>query len=174
MPTVTLKEARKRTGLDLVSDRDLPIWDELRGSGSVRNSQRDMERRYPRHREIRTNAMQYFLNEGFELYPRGITVNGTGTCPDFAIFRGKKIKFIECLTESWVNAEMIKRKSQVEPFAPIAFVIEDKPKEEFQTPKDRLDYQRRIKILSKRATFYLYNPLTKRIHRYQTRDYGKD
>lgn len=162
---MTLKEARRRTGFYLRSDAELPYYDQRTGSGTAREGQEAMERKYPRHRIIRRAALRFFSSLNVEIYPRGATVDGTGTCPDFFIMRGNELIFIECLTEHKVEADYIKKKRQVERFAPIHFVVEAKPTNEFNSKKDILGYLNRVRRLARVCKVYWCNPLNKKIWR---------
>ncbi|HUI28829.1 MAG TPA: hypothetical protein VLX91_01340 [Candidatus Acidoferrales bacterium] len=160
---MTLKEARIRTGFDLLSDDELSYWSWSTGSGSVREGQRSMERKYPLHRLIRRTALKYFKQHKWDIYPRGITVNGTGTCPDFAIFNQRKIIFIECLTERFVETSNVKKKRGVEKFAEIRFVVEEKPKNEFDSKRDFDGYINRVKRLARKCVVYWCNAKNRQI-----------
>jgi hypothetical protein len=169
MGIINLKEARRRTKLNLLPDKDLPYWDPITGPGTARNGQRKMEQRNPRHRQIREAAINYFLRRGFDVYPRGVTVNGTGTCPDSAIFRGGRIIFVECLNEHRVYQDFVNKKRRIEEYPPIMFIVERKPPEEFRLPHQRISYQKRISRVASRNTVYSYDPSTDKIKPYRKR-----
>jgi hypothetical protein len=157
---MTLNEARKRTGLDLLSDDAIP-WSWRPDSGSVRARQRDMESRYPVHKHLRRIALRYFRSRNWELYPRGVAVHGTATCLDFAILRHRRIIFVECLTEHFVYQDTIQKKRGVEGVAEIRFVVEDKSRRQFTTIQDHRDYLKRVRWLAARCVVYWCNPTTK-------------
>ncbi len=169
MGTITLKEARRRTGLDLISDKDLPYYDPLFGSGSVRDGQRRMERRYRRHEAVRECATRFFLNKGYDVYPRGITVNGTGTCPDFAFFQRRRITFVECLTAGWVYRWNTQKKRRVEEFAPIIFVVEEPSTVEFEKSYRKRDYLNRVRRLASHCGVFWCNPKSGIVKRFVIR-----
>ena len=166
MGTITLKEARRRSGLDLISDKGLSFYDPLFGSGEVRDGQKKMERWYGRHDVIRESATKYFLERDYDVYPRGITVDGIGTCPDFAFFRKRKLTFVECLTEGWVYRWNTLKKRRVEKFAPIVFVVEDKPSDEFTKPYQKRDYFNRVRRLATKCDVFWCNMETRQIKRF--------
>lgn len=160
MGKITLKEARKRSRLDLISDKDLPFDNPIYGFGTVRAGEKEMEKRYGRHDVVRIYAMDYFLDQGFDVYPRGVTVNGIGTCPDFAIFRRNKIIFIEILTEGWVYHWNTLKKRRVEEYAPIYFVLEDPAIIKFRKSYEKRDYINRIQRLASYCRVFLCDPST--------------
>lgn len=164
---MTLTEARRRSGLDLLSDKDMPIVDPIRGYSNPRDGQRYMEKRYPRHRIIRQTALRYFLRNYSDVYRRGVGVNGSSTCLDFAFFKRNQLTFVECLTEHNVALETIKKKRRVQKFALLYFVVEDKPKSEFETRGRYSGYLRRIERLAKRSTVFWCDPITKTIRRFR-------
>jgi hypothetical protein len=165
MGTITLKEARRRTKLDLISDKGLFCNDPIRGITDISKSQKQMEARYPRHKLIREGAIRYFLAKGHDVYPRGITVNFSGTCPDFAIFNSNQIIFVECLTAAWTNRYIIARKRRIEKFAPLIFIIEDKPKAEFEKAREKIRLKTRVKNIGKRTRVYWFNPKTENLRK---------
>lgn len=162
---MTLRELRRMSTLGILSDKDMPIWDPIRGLPNAQAGQRFMERRYPRHRIIRQSALKYFRNKYKYVYPRGIGVQGTGTCLDFAFLRGNQLVFVECLTEYSIDSDTIRKKRAVEKYAPLYFIVEDKPKSEFDTPKRRMQYLRYVFHLSRHFIVFWCNPITKQIRR---------
>ena len=165
MPTIALREACRRTKLDLISEKWLFCNDPIRGITNISENQKRMEARYPRHREIRKGAIRYFLSKGYDVYPRGITVNFSGTCPDLATFRANQIVFIECLTSSWTNRYNITRKRKIEKYGPLAFIIEEKPQKEFETVREGTEYIRRVRTIAKKNSVYWFNPIKKSLRK---------
>ena len=166
MGIITLKEARRRSGLDLISDKNLPFYNPIFGLGRVRDGQKRMERRYKRHDAVRESATSFFLSKGYDVYPKGITVNGTGTCPDFAYFRRSQIIFVECLTEGWVYRWNTVKKRRVEQFAPIIFVVEKPSTVKFQKSYGRRDYFERILRLAAECKVFWCDPKPRTIKRF--------
>lgn len=108
MRTITLQEAKKRTGFELLNDTQIHFFDyDLGRSGTVSQGQNEMARKYPLHGKMIDAGKKYFAERGYEIYPRGVTVNGVGACPDFALFKGNKIYFVECLTAVWADRRNI-------------------------------------------------------------------
>src|SRR5262245_19567200 len=125
MPTITLADLRRRTRLDLVSDRyAFYLNDRLGGYESARDGQRRNERSYPGHRSIRLAAVRHFLRRGLTVYPQGVGVDGIRTCLDFAILRRSQILFVECLTPFWMDRSSVTRKRRILECAPLIFVLE--------------------------------------------------
>ncbi len=109
MGIIDLKEARRRTGLNLLPNKNLPYWNPITVPGTARNRRRRMEQRNSRHRQIREAAIKYLLHQGFDVYPCGITVDGTGTYPAFVMSRRDRIIFVECLNEHRVYQDFVKK-----------------------------------------------------------------
>lgn len=170
MQFLTLKEARKRTKLDLISDRNIYHRDYFRGLVQVRRSQMETERRYPRHKEIRESAIKFFAARKYEIYPHGIAIDGIYACPDFAIFRGNRIIFVECLTADWVNFRTVRDKEKVRDFVPIVFITENKPRNEFRLGNEYYNFNRRLQRLAHTCILYAFDPLTKRVGRYKAKE----
>lgn len=165
MPIVTLREARRRTKLDLVSEKGLLCNDLIRGITDISKNQKQMEAKYPRHKEIREGAIRYFLSKGYDVYPRGITVNFSGVCPDFAIFHSNQIIFVECLTAAWTNRHTVARKKKIVKFAPLIFIIEDKPIGELEEAREKIRLKSRVKNIAKRNSVYWFNPKMNNLRR---------
>jgi hypothetical protein len=165
MRTLTLQEARRRSGLDLLSDRQVFFADYLTGrSGTAAEGQRMMARRYPLHEEMVEMGKRFFAAQSFEIYPRGVTVNGSGVCPDFAIFRKANITFVECLTAGWSDWRNLKRKTKLAKHGQIAFIVEH-PEFADLTTGERTRLAARLRILSKLFPVYLYHPAQRAITR---------
>jgi hypothetical protein len=161
---ISEKEAERRTGLELISDRKQIFVDRIRGViGNVRQGQREMEHKYPEHKLIRLAAIKYFLSRGYDVYRFGITVFGTGTCLDFAIFRADRIKFVECLTWTWVYGPNIRKKKRIEKYAPLIFVVEDKSSIKFDSRREMLAYADRVRKLAQKNAVYWCNPRKARL-----------
>ncbi len=121
---LTIREARQRTGLDLVSDRYVKCNTSRWGLLTVAEAQKRMERLNPAHKDIREAAMHFFASKGLQIYPRGITVRDIMTCADFAIFSNSRISFAECSTAGWVESEDIRKKKRLAKYGKLIFVIE--------------------------------------------------
>jgi len=158
MKTITLQEARRRSGLDLLNDGQVFFADYLLGrSGTVAEGQKMMARRYPLHGEMIDAGKRFFASRGFDIYPRGLTVNGAGTCPDFAIFKKDAVTFVECLTAGWSNWRNLKRKARLARHGQIAFIVEH-PEFADLTAGEKNRLAARLRILSKLFPVYLYHP----------------
>jgi hypothetical protein len=157
MPTVSLKEVRNRTGFDLIPDTKIYHYDNTGYPVNVRDSQRETERRYPEHKYIRQYSIRYFLDKGFDLYPRGIAIKGIYSSPDFAILQKRKIIFVECLRAHRVYSDYTLQKRLVEEFAPIIFVVEDTAVARFQISYQRQNYKERVRRLTKYCKIYSCN-----------------
>ena len=167
MGIITLKEVRRRSKLDILSDKELPFYDPYFGGGTVRSGQKRMENKYQRHEVVRRLATEYLLMKGYDVYPKGVTVNGAGTCPDLAFFRGKHIIFVECLTEGWVYHFNTLKKRRIERFAPIVFFIENKPLDEFNNRYKYRRYLERVRRLAAKCSVWWCNPITKKVNRFK-------
>jgi len=154
MNYITLTEGRRRTGIELIPDTRVYCRDVLGRLMTVREAQRIMERRYPRHKRIRLISHKHFAARGYELYPYGVTAGEVRSCPDFAILCGSRLVFIECLTAFWTRQEKLKQKAAVDQFAPIWFIIEDAHKNNFPRAQDFYNYLRRVRRLA--GTYQLW------------------
>jgi hypothetical protein len=168
MKTITLQEARRRSGLDLLNDGQVFFADYLLGrSGTVAEGQKMMARMYPLHGEIVDAGKRFFASRGFDIYPRGLTVNGAGTCPDFAIFKQNRVTFVECLTAGWSDWRNLKRKSKLARHGQIAFIVEH-PEFADLTAGERNRLAARLHILSKLFPVYLYHPAKRAVTRFSS------
>ena len=165
--TISLKEARLRSKLPLVSDKDLPYFDSRIGFNSVRDGQKRMESRYINHRLLRECATKHFFEKGLEVYPRGIAVDGSGTCLDFAFFKKNQIIFVECLTAHWVRKSNTMKKCKVEDHAPLIFIVEDPTIVEFSKAYGKRNYQSRLKRLALNSKVFLCNHKSGEIKKYK-------
>lgn len=161
--TVTMQEARQRTNLRLLNDNQVWFADYVTGRvGSVAEGQKRMNRRYPLHGRMIDDAKAFFARRGMEIYPRGLTVDGAGTCPDFAFFRGREITFVECLTAAWTDWPNLKKKMRLAPFGDLAFVVE-KPEAAGLPARQARSLANRLAILSKLHGVYVYDPESRRV-----------
>ena len=158
MRTLTLQEARKRTGLDLLNDRQIFFTDYVAGRfGTVADGQKRMACRYPFHEEMVQEGKRFFAAKGYEIYPHGLTVNGSGTCPDFAAFRNDRVIFVECLTSGWASVDVFKKKARLARYGKVAFIIEHPEFAELPGAKRRR-LTGRLAALSRIYPVFLYHP----------------
>lgn len=156
--TVTMQEARQRTNLWLLNDKQVWFADYVTGRfGTVAEGQKRVNRRYPLHGRMIDDAKAFFARRAVEIYPRGLTVDGVGTCPDFAFFQGSKITFVECLTAAWTDWPNLKKKMRLAPFGNLAFVVE-KPDAADLPARQRRSLANRLAILSRLHGVYVYDP----------------
>jgi hypothetical protein len=92
---------------------------------TIRAAERLTEKRYPTHRRLRLAAKRHFLNQGWDVIPHGVGVDGTRAMADLVIVKRRRIVFIECLTLHWVRFTNAQHKRQLERYFPVWFVIED-------------------------------------------------
>lgn len=155
---INKREAIRRTGLELISDTELYFYNRISGNlENVRETQRNMEKKYPTHRLIRLAAINYFLSKGYDIYRYGITVFGVGTCPDFAIFKKNQIIFVECLTLAWTEGPDIRKKRRVEKYAPLIFAVDDASSAEFDSSNEKIHYSKRIRRIAEKNSVYWFN-----------------
>jgi len=165
MKTITLQEARRRSGLDLLNDGQVFFADYLLGrSGTVAEGQKMMARMYPLHGEIVDAGKRFFASRGFDIYPRGLTVNGAGTCPDFAIFKQNRVTFVECLTAAWASWRTFTRKARLANYGGLVFIVEH-PEFADLTNAERKRMIGRLRALSKIHQVYLYHPAKRAMSR---------
>lgn len=167
MPTITLREARRRTRLDLKSDLDTLHYT-YSGLESDREGQRRMERNYPAHGIVRRAAIAHFLKRSLDVYPQGLTVDGARTGLDFAIFRDGRIIFVECLTAHAIHHTIVSKKRRIVKYAPLIFVIEARPRVQFETPTEWLRFRKRVARIAQRHETYLCSSTTRKLRRVRT------
>lgn len=123
--TITLAQLQMKTEHELISDQRALCMDALLGPVTVRRAERNRERRYPLHGQLRRASVRYFLEQGWDVVPHGVGVWGAnGVLADLAITKGRRIVLVECLTPSWVTRENAAKKRRLEKFFPVWFVIE--------------------------------------------------
>lgn len=155
--TLTLEEARRRTKLDLLSDRQIRITDYLLGrQGTVASLQSEMSRKYPLHGEMIRFGMSYFASKGYEIYPRGIAVRDVYACPDFAFFKGDKIHFVECLTAAWTDRETLRKKTRLAKHGGLIFIVEHPECADLKNG-ERKQTLARLAMLSRLYPVYMYD-----------------
>jgi hypothetical protein len=125
MALITLRQLQKRTKHPLISDMEACCNVFGMGLMTCREAERATEKRYPGHRQLRLAAKKYFLNQGWEVVPHGVGVNGTMAMSDLVIAKQRRIIFVECLTPHWVSFLNAQRKRRLERYHPLWFVIED-------------------------------------------------
>lgn len=157
MARITLKEARKRSNLDLISDKDIGYYDHRGVPTNVRESQKETEKRYPAHKYLREHSIKYFLAKEHDVYPRGIAIRNIYASPDYAIFKKEKLIFVECLTAHMVRTENTVKKRKVEPYAEIIFVVEDPSIVNFVKSYHKRDYIERIRCLKNKCKVFCCN-----------------
>jgi len=158
MRTLTLQEARRRTGLDLLNDAQIGFADYVTGRcGTVADGQKKMARRYPLHEEMVEAGKRFLASKGYEIYPRGLTVNGTGTCPDFAAFQKDRVTFVECLTAGWTDLSTFRKKARLAKYGRVAFIIEH-PEFADLSAGERRRMVGRLRALSRIYPVFLYHP----------------
>jgi hypothetical protein len=165
MNIITLHEARKRTGLDLVSDRQIYFADFVTGRhGTVAEGQKAMARRYPLHEEIVDAGKEYFGARGYVVYPRGVTVNGSGVCPDFALLKGSKLVFVECLTAAWSDWDNLRRKAKLARHGSVVFLVEHPDFADLSDPERKRMFGR-LRTMATVHGVYLYHPAKRSVSR---------
>lgn len=155
MATITIKKLHKLAGRrDLESDLKICCYD-YGLLTPVRYAERSKESRYPNHAIMRRVAQSYFGRRGYHVYPHGIGSKGARACADMALIpKGApdggrpRIVFVECLSAHFVDRETIKKKTELAESGALFFVIEDRPKREFDRARDWERFVRRVRRLA--------------------------
>ena len=131
----------------------MAVYCDVFGMGlmTCRKAERATEKRYPIHRRMRFAARKHFLNQGWDVVPHGVGVEGTMAMSDLVIAKRRRIVFIECLTPHWVTFVNAQRKRQLERYYPLWFVIED------PAIADDASYRGRVERLVKRSRVYFWS-----------------
>ncbi len=90
MPVITMRQLQKQTKRLLISDREAKCKVFGLGLTTVREAERATEKRYPTHRRLRFAAQKHFLNQGWDLVPHGVGVDGTMVMSDMVIAKGRE------------------------------------------------------------------------------------
>lgn len=161
MTTITIKELHRLVGRrDLESDLKICCYD-YGFLTPVRYAERRKEARYPNHAIMRREAQRYFGRREYHVYPHGIGPKGVLVCADMALVprrsngRGRpKVVFVELLSAHFAERETIKRKKGLAETGDLYFVIEDRPKREFESARAWDSYVRRVRRLASVYTTY--------------------
>jgi hypothetical protein len=114
---LTLAMARERTGLDLVSAREI--------SFDHRHSYHEMEEdsESKSHRSARDQGIKYFCSIGYHVFPEGVGVRGTFALADFIALREHRIVFVEVLSDKNVKKATLEKKAQIQNHGELCFIL---------------------------------------------------
>jgi hypothetical protein len=116
-PVLSLAEARRITGRDLVSAREIASEE----GKSYHQMEEDSESRS--HQSARDEGIDFFCSVGYQVFPQGVGVRGTYTLADFLAIRGNRAVFVEVLSDTNVRAETLQRKAQLQQHGELCFVL---------------------------------------------------
>jgi hypothetical protein len=151
VPVITMHQLQKQARHPLISDIDASCKVFGMGWMTCREAERATERRYPIHRRLRWAAKSHFLDQGWDVVPHGVGVNGAMAMSDLVIVKRRRIVFVECLTSHWVRFLNAQHKRQLERYYPLWFVIEDPAVDD-----DRF-YRRRAERLAKQSRVFVWS-----------------
>lgn len=116
-PILSLVQARKRTGLDLVPARETNSY-----NGQSYHEMEE-ESQSKSHLSAKEEGIDFFCSVGYQVFPEGVGVCGTYTLADFLAIRGNRIVFVEVLSDTNIKAETLQRKSQLQQHGELCFVL---------------------------------------------------
>jgi hypothetical protein len=114
---ITLEDARRATGLDLVSARETPTGDGF----SYHDIEEESES--PSHKSARDKGIGYFRSIGYHIFPEGVGVRGTYTFADFLAVREHRAVFVEVLSDTNIRPETLQKKAQLQTHGELCFVL---------------------------------------------------
>ncbi|PQA89222.1 hypothetical protein [Hyphococcus luteus] len=116
---ISLEQARKATGLDLVSTRDV-----ISPQG-LSYHQLETKSEGVAHCKAREDAIKWFTSRGYLVYPEGVGVAGVYTFADFLAVRAEngRTVFVEILSDAGVKPETIIRKRALQIHGELCFVL---------------------------------------------------
>jgi hypothetical protein len=154
MSILTMRELKRLTGRrDLKSDLSISFYD-FWGLCSVRRAERRTERKYPTHAILRRAALSHFSKLGYHVYPNGVGPNDARACADLALVPQRPVEgkhgiiFVECLCAHFVDRDIIKKKRSLGTSAELYFVIEDRPRLEFNSKRDWIRHHSFVRRLA--------------------------
>jgi hypothetical protein len=115
---LTIEYLRKKTGIKLVSSA-IPTF----ADASQTYAALEQETESKTHREMRAHTIAHFEHLGYQIYPKGIGVEGVFTLADFLAFRDGRMVFVECLTDAKATTQDIERKMRLKQFGEVCFVV---------------------------------------------------
>src|ERR1035437_839826 len=112
---LNLGAARAKTGLDLVSG------DRIAFDGST-YAKREKQTQSKVHARAQEEGVKLFRSLGYQIYPYAVGVRNVFTLADFLAIRGKRVVFVECLSDTNLSPETIERKRQLQEFGELCFI----------------------------------------------------
>lgn len=114
---ISLSEARKFTGLDLISAREIDstlgqTYHELEGNSESKS-----------HQSAREQGISFFCSLGYKVFPEGVGVVGTYTLADFVAVRKHRTVFVEVLSDTNIKTEVLQRKALLQEHGELCFIL---------------------------------------------------
>lgn len=116
-PIIEISEAKKITGLNLVSAKE--VFSENGSSYHELEEQTESKS----HDIAREEAIKYFRSIGYKVYPYGVGIAGIYTLADFLATNNGRTIFVEVLSDSNIKSETFARKAQLQDFGELCFVF---------------------------------------------------
>lgn len=119
---------------------------------------------------MQEGTVQYFLDHGWSVYPKDVGPDReVFMMADLLIVRGRRQAFVECLTGASLSKEKVEDKRQIERYAILMFVLEDEPREAFETAAKWQAHRRLLAWVARKNRTYLWSPSNQRIRPYTVR-----